>query len=114
MIFENFKLRAISVIFDAFCTNPKCKTKPSLVEVSNGLLSTAMFCPSCRNVYLLKLVREPKVPKEFLQQCLNEIELGNVQGEATKKFRKEMEDRDDISRFIRLNKTKKKVVKKKK
>lgn len=66
MIFDGFKIAASPFITDAYC---KCGNR--LHEVSNGLLSAAMFCPKCENVYLLKLVKLPdkKVTKEFLEQC---------------------------------------------
>lgn len=112
MIFKGFKLHAVPTIHEAYCTNPKCKTKPELFEVSNGFLSSALFCPNCHSVYLLELTRHPKVPKEFMRQCLDELELDRVKGEAVKDFRKAIETREDIERNIRLNKPARKSVKK--
>jgi len=70
MMFEGFGVSAIPFVHDAYC---KCGVK--LKEVSNGLLSKAMYCPKCENVYLLKLVKEPKkkISKEFLNQCREEV-----------------------------------------
>ena len=70
MKYTNFSLVAYPRITDAFC---KCGT--SLIEVSNGFLSSVMFCPKCESVYELKLVKVPesKVTEEFLVQSRNEI-----------------------------------------
>lgn len=71
MIFENFKIAATPFIHDATCKN--CHA--SLIEVRNGFLSKAMYCPDCENVYVLKLVKVPisKVTDEFLEQCRKEV-----------------------------------------
>lgn len=70
MIFEGFKLGATPYIHDARC---KCGIK--LHQVDNGFFSMAMFCPSCENVYLLKLIKMPdkKVTKEFLKQAREQV-----------------------------------------
>lgn len=70
MIFNNFKIHAIPYITDAYCS--KCHN--SLKEVSNGLLSRAMYCPVCESVFMLKLVKVPnsKLSKEFIKQCREE------------------------------------------
>lgn len=72
MIFDNFKIAASPFIADAYC---KCGNK--LHEVPNGLLSVALFCPKCDDVYQLKLVKTPKtkVPEEFLEQCRNKVKI---------------------------------------
>lgn len=66
MIYDNFKISASPFICDAYC---KCGNR--LIEVSNGMFSTAMYCPKCENVYALKLIQVPKkkVTEEFLEQC---------------------------------------------
>lgn len=66
MIYDGFKIAATPFIHDAYC---KCGNR--LVEVSNGLLSTAMYCPKCQSVYTLRLIKlaAKKVSEEFLQQC---------------------------------------------
>ena len=112
MIFKNFKLHAVPTVHDAFCNNPKCKTKPTLVEVSNGFLSIALFCPACKSVYLLELVRQLKVPKDFLLQCFDEVEIEKAKSEAVKNVRKAVEAREEIARYIRLNKKPEKLIKK--
>ncbi len=77
MIYDRFKIHATPHIADAYC---ECKVK--LHEVSNGLLSTAMYCPKCESVYLLKLVKlaKKKVTSEFLKQCKQEIYLQQNNG----------------------------------
>lgn len=71
MIYEGFKMHAIEHITDAYC---ECGKR--LEEVSNGLLSRALFCPKCENVYILKKIKLPKkkVTKEFIEQCRKELE----------------------------------------
>lgn len=70
MKFIGFSIHATPFIHGAMC---KCGT--DLKEVSNGFISTAMFCPKCENVYLLKLIKQPteKISKRFLEQCREEI-----------------------------------------
>jgi glycyl-tRNA synthetase alpha subunit len=70
MLYDNFKIGASPFIHDAYC-----KCGHVLVEVSNGFLSTAMFCEKCENVYQLKLVKTPasKISKEFIEQCKKRI-----------------------------------------
>jgi hypothetical protein len=62
---------------EAYCSNKRCKKKPELMEVSNGFISRALFCPDCKSVYVLKLERVEKVSKEFLEQCLDQLEHEN-------------------------------------
>lgn len=68
MIYDGFKIAATPFITDA-----NCKCGHRLIEVPNGLMSTAMFCPKCEDVYQLKLIKTPKskVTSEFLEQCRN-------------------------------------------
>ena len=70
MKFKNFRITAIPNITDAYC---ECGAE--LIEVSNGFLSSAMFCPKCENVYQLKLVKMPikKVSIEFINQCKKDL-----------------------------------------
>lgn len=70
MIYDGFKIAATPFICDAYC---KCGSR--LIEVTNGLLSTAMYCPKCESVYVLKLIKlaDKKVSEEFLQQCRNKV-----------------------------------------
>ena len=69
MIFKNIEIRAIPTFEKAYCECGK-----SLKEVSNGLLSSAFYCPECENVYELKLVKVPskKITKLYLEQCRKE------------------------------------------
>ena len=71
MIFEKFELHA-----DPHIHNAQCKCGEILEEVSNGWVSTALFCPKCENVYVLTLVKLPasKVSPEFLAQAKKEID----------------------------------------
>lgn len=66
MIYDGFKIAATPFITDAYC-----KYGHRLIEVPNGILSSALFCPKCEDVYQLKLVKthKSKVTEEFLQQC---------------------------------------------
>ena len=66
MIFDNFKIHATPFIADAYC---RCGEK--LVEVDNGFLSIAMYCPKCENIYTLKLIKVPNknISKEYIIQC---------------------------------------------
>ena len=109
MIFEGFKLHAVPTIHEAHCRNKKCKKKPELVEVSNGMLSLSMalFCTECKSVYLLKLIRKQNVPKEFIQQCLDEVERDNRRREASYAFTNELEERKELERDKKLKKSKK-------
>ena len=78
MIYEGFKIHSVEHIHEAYCSSHRCrKKKPELIEVSNGFLSRSLFCPVCHAVYVLKLERHTKVPKAFLQQCLDEVEHQN-------------------------------------
>lgn len=72
MKYNDFEIHAIPVITRAYCK--ECRTK--LIEIDNGWLSKAMFCPKCNNVYALKLTKVPnkKVSKGFLRQAKIQIE----------------------------------------
>ena len=113
MVFNNFKLHATPTLHEAYCTNKKCKKKPELTEVSNGFVSSAWFCHECKSVYLLQLERQTKVPKEFLQQCLDELERDYRRSAAAFAFNKELEDRKELERDKKLNLAKKYVKKNK-
>ena len=67
MKFDNFEIHASPFLSDAYCK--RCHN--SLIEVSNGWFSSAMFCPKCELVYIVKLIQVPKskVSKEFLEQA---------------------------------------------
>jgi len=70
MIFDDFEIHA-----SPFMTNAYCKVcRGSLVEVSNGWFSSAMFCPKCKIAYTVKLIKVPdkQVSKEFLEQAEKE------------------------------------------
>ena len=69
MIFNKFKISAAPFITDAYC---KCGN--GLKQVTNGLMSVAMYCPKCENVYTLKLIKAPAkdVTEKFLKQCREE------------------------------------------
>ncbi|MFX0212226.1 MAG: hypothetical protein ACFFDT_40005 [Candidatus Hodarchaeota archaeon] len=70
MQFENFEIAASPFITKAYCRD----CHESLVQVSNGWFSKAMFCPKCENVYVVKLVKvqKAKINKEFLEQARKE------------------------------------------
>lgn len=70
MIFEGFEIHAEPYIRKAICKN--CRGE--MTEVSNGWLSSALFCSKCEKVYCLKLVKVPdsKITKEYLEQCRKE------------------------------------------
>ena len=74
MKFERFSINAIPIFTDAYC---KCGN--NLVEVSNGLLSRALFCKKCKSVYKLELRKVSKkyISKEFLLQCEKESKMTN-------------------------------------
>ena len=74
MLFSGFKVYAKPFIGDSPCKNRGCNSY--LVQVSNGLLSSAMFCKKCKNVYVLKLVKVPdsEVTEEFLIQAEKETD----------------------------------------
>lgn len=69
MIFKNFRLTATPHIIEASC---KCGNYAK--EVSNGFLSSALYCPHCETVYEIKMVAVPKskINDEFLEQCREE------------------------------------------
>lgn len=93
MIFEGFKIHAVPMLDEAYCNNKRCKRKDKLIEVSNGFLSSALFCPACESVYLIKLERVKKVPKDFLQQCKDEVELDRRRRLTIVEFNQEVESR---------------------
>ena len=70
MIFKNFKLTATPHIIEALC---KCGNHTK--EVSNGFLSSALYCPHCESVYELKMVKVPNknITNEFLEQCREQV-----------------------------------------
>jgi len=72
MKFDNFRISAYPVLTDAYCK--KCDNE--LVEVSNGFLSSALFCPECELVYTIKLIKVngKKVSEKYLAQCRKEAE----------------------------------------
>lgn len=69
MKYDGFSLVASPHVIDA-----SCKCGATLREVSNGFLSSAMFCPTCESIYILRLVKLPasKVSEEFLMQAREE------------------------------------------
>ena len=69
MIFNKFKINAAPFFCDAYC---KCGKE--LIEVSNGFLSSSLFCQKCENVYEIKMVKVPKkrLSKDYLEQCREE------------------------------------------
>lgn len=71
MKFDGFSIHAQPFIMDAYCKIDRAR----LVEVSNGFLSSALFCPKCEAVYLLRMVKlhKSKVTPEFLEQCREEV-----------------------------------------
>ena len=89
MKFEGFDIHATPFIIESYC---ECGS--NLVEVSNGWLSSALFCVKCENVYVIKKIKLPKtkVTKEFLNQCRFEIELSK----ETHKLRKSLKDKYDL------------------
>ena len=72
MIYAGFEIHSTEHIYDAYC---ECGA--SLTEVSNGMLSTALYCEKCENVYVIKKVKLPKnkVTKEYLNQCRFEVKF---------------------------------------
>lgn len=86
MIFEGFEIHASPFLTRAYCKNKKCKKKPELMEVSNGMFSSALFCRDCHSVYIIKMEQVKKVPKEFMQQCLNEVARENRKRKAVQEF----------------------------
>jgi len=75
MIFDDFEIHASPFLTNAYCK--KCRNK--LVEIMNGWFSRAMFCPKCKIVYTVKLVKMPdkKVSKDFLEQAEKEAKKDN-------------------------------------
>ena len=60
MQFEDFELHAEPVVTNAVCR--KCRN--NLIEVPNGWLSRAWFCPACEFVYVLRLAKLPAKKSE--------------------------------------------------
>jgi len=89
MIFNNFKIRATPHIYEAHC---KCGEE--LIEVDNGWVSTAYWCPKCNSVYVPKLIKLPKnkVTKEFLKQCRQDTELRKAKMDTVRKKHKEEDE----------------------
>jgi hypothetical protein len=69
VMFNNFQIGATPYIHHAYC-----KCGETLREVSNGLLSKAMFCPKCESIYMLTLRKVPSklITKDFMKQCKEE------------------------------------------
>jgi len=67
MQFDGFEIHASPFFSNAYCR----ECGENLIEVKNGRLSQAMYCPKCENVYLLKLIKVPqkKITAEFLEQA---------------------------------------------
>lgn len=105
MIYEGFKIGSIEHIHDAYCTSYKCRKKVTeLIEVSNGLLSRALFCPECHAIYILKLERVRKVNKEFLEQCLEEVDFQNRKKNLIDEMALEKEKKREQQREARMKK----------
>jgi len=70
MIYDGFKILAFPRISDAYCK----KCHDTLIEVSNGFLSSSLYCPKCEAVYALKLIKVPesKLSKKYIEQCRRE------------------------------------------
>lgn len=94
MIFKGFKLHAIPHVAEAYCTKKGCKRKGNgeLIEVSNGFLSRAFFCPECQTVYGLELrpISPKKISKEYLQQCFEYVERDKRETQAIVLFNEEV------------------------
>lgn len=69
MIYQKFRISTSWYITDAYC-----ECGELLVEVSDSLLSSAMFCTVCENVYKLDLRKVPskKLGKSFIERCRKE------------------------------------------
>ncbi len=107
MIYEGFKIHSVEHIQEAYCQNKRCKTKPEMLEVSNGFLSRALFCPACHSVYILRLELVPKTHKnykEFKQQCLDELRHDQLKKEAIGKLVLEQTQRKARERDARVQK----------
>lgn len=114
MIYEGFKIHSYERIHEAYCTSHKCRKKrPELIEVSNGFLSRSLFCPECHSVYVLKLERYPKekVKKEFLQQCLDELEHHRRKKILIGELVLEQEHRKEQEREARMKKEDERIAK---
>lgn len=75
MKFQDFSIHASPFISEAYCRDRECRA--GLVEVSNGWLSVALFCPKCESVYELKLIKvtPSKVSQDFLTQAREEVSV---------------------------------------
>ncbi len=71
MEFNGFKIHSFPQIIDAYCK----KCGELLKQVSNGWISSVMFCIKCENVYELKLMKvaKKKIGEDFLMQCRQEV-----------------------------------------
>jgi len=76
MIFNGFEIHAEPFISKATC---KCG-KSELVQVPNGFLGIAMYCPECENVYTLKMIKVPanKLNQDFIDQCRDESRTAKI------------------------------------
>lgn len=70
MKFTGFEIQA-----EVYITRSFCECGEELKEVSDGWLSSALFCPKCENVYQIKRIKVPKskITKKYLEQCRKEI-----------------------------------------
>lgn len=73
MQYDGFSVVASPHIINASCK----KCHGTLKEVDNGWLSTAMFCPKCESVFILKLIKMPnkKISEDFLKQCREQANI---------------------------------------
>lgn len=72
MKFTDFEIHASPFLLNASCGD----CGKSLIEVSDGWFSSALYCEKCKIVYEIKMVKIPtkKVTKEFFKQCEKEID----------------------------------------
>jgi len=84
MKFDGFEIHASPFLADAFC---ECGNR--LSEVSNGCISSALYCVKCESVYVITKRRLPKnkITREFLQQCRFEMEVKKAESETVKTLR---------------------------
>lgn len=68
---DGFEIIAVPHVINAYC-----KCGGGLQEVSDGLLSKALYCIDCESIYKLKLVKVPKkqIKSAYLEQCRREVE----------------------------------------
>ncbi len=67
MKYGDVKLHALPHV-EAYCKSKECAIE--LVEISNGLLARALYCPKCSAVYTIhiKKLRADRVNKEYLKE----------------------------------------------